>query len=559
MTYGARQSDIQAFNALGGNNDARLSAWVDQQLDWSNIDDSTFESRISGLGFDTLNKTLVQQWTDHHVNNNDRNRPSEQMERLMVTRALHSERQLLESLADFWHNHFSVFLYDFYAQSSFVSWDRDVIRPPISGHPRRSGMAAGHMLGNFRKMLELSSQHVAMQYYLDNYVNRDGSNNENYAREVMELHTMGAENYRALEPAASVPKTGIPMPWGPGGSDISVSVADYYVDDDVYAAMDMLTGWRIKDHSNRSESDFSDTAEFFFYPDWHDRAAKTILGYSWSAFAPAPADILQYFDLIAYHPGTARHIAGKLCRRFISPDPPQSVIDNVANTFYNNRYADDQLERTYRTLLNSGAFKNSSNWGTIIKRPMELLISALRVCGSDISLHPGDSHSWNIINFYMGRAGHRPFYRRSPDGFPMEEQEWLGSNSLLYELRGIDWICDRNSSNQDNAIIPLLRITQNASNAELPSETPNNLASYWLTRILGYEPGGGWQGDPMHTALRDFLLKNPNDPSQWPANQPFEDEDGQSILGTNSWPTYIHERLRGMVKLALASPQFMYR
>ena len=550
MTFGAKPSDITAFNNLGGNDDARLSAWVDQQLDWASIDDSNFENRLANANYKTLDKTLVKQWTDHHVNGNDRNGPAEEMERVVIARALHSKRQLLESLADFWHNHFNIYLYDLYAQSSFVSWDRDVIRPPVAGHPRRQGKEAGHMLGNFRQMLELSSQHVAMNYYLDNYVNEEGNPNENYAREVMELHTLGAENYIALGDPESISRTNIPMPWGPNKSDVMVSISDSYVDEDVYSAMRMLTGWRVKDGSNRDHSDRKDTGEPFFYAPWHDEFEKTILGHKWSNFAGAPGDIKQFFDLLAYHPGTAQHIAGKLCRKFISPNPSQSIINAVANTFYEHRYAPDQLERTYRTLLTSSDFKNSANWGTIFRRPMEVLIAACRVCNANWFPAPGDEHSSTVIGFYMGRAGQRPFYRRTPDGFPQEAEPWLGANSLLYVLRGIDWICDR--ERDGNRMLPLRDLTEGAGAGALPNLSPNNLASFWLRRVLGYTPSGGWEGKRIHTAMRDFMRSNPEDTSLWPSDSPLPDlEDVR--------PTFRHDRLRGMVKLALSSPDFLYR
>jgi len=408
-------------------------------------------------------------------------------------------------------------------------------------------------MGNFRQMLELSSRHVAMNYYLDNFINEVGGPNENYAREIMELHTLGAENYFPLAQPGEIPQTSIPLPWGNNGSDVMVPVADGYADDDVYAAMRMLTGWRIKDNSGRASSNREDNAEFFFYEPWHDTFEKTILGHQWGNNAIAPNDILEFFDLLAYHPGTARHIAGKLCRRFISHNPPQGVIDEVAQTFYDNRYASDQLERTYRTLLNSDAFKDPANWGVIKKRPMDLLVSALRVGGSNWLPTPTDRQSWDIINRYMGRAGNRPFYWRSPDGYPMDEQHWLGSNSLLYVLRGIDFLCDRDRDRGIDALMPVLYTSENASVNALPDHSPNSLCSFWLNQVLGYTPGGGWVGQPLHNALTDFMARNPDDPSLWPKDAPFPD------IGENRFPFYVNERLRGMVKLALSTPEFQYR
>jgi len=557
MTFGARPTDIDAFSLLAGNDDARLLAYLNQQLNWSSIDDSAFASRMAPLGYTSLDKSLEELWSEHHVLSSevgfDRNAPIEQMERYMVARAIHSERQLLEVLADFWHNHFNIYGRDYYAQSVFTSWDRDVIRPPIAGHPRKSGFEHGHLTGNFRQMLELSSQHIAMQYFLDNYINQVGGPNENYAREVMELHTLGADNYVPLADPAEISKTSIPLPWGNGGTDIMVSISDQYVDEDVYAAMRMLTGWKIKDSSSRIESNFEDNGTFFFYEPWHDVAEKTILGHRWGNFELAPGDIREFFDVIAYHPGTARHISGKLCRRFISHEPPQSIIDAVADTFYQNRYAADQLEQTYRTLFLSAEFKDAANFGNVFKRPMEAIVSALRVCESEFT-PPAviDSNSSTIIYFFMQRTGQQPFYWSGPDGYPDDQDHWQGSNGLLYLMRCVDWLCDRDYSNE-NRVMPIIDTTLAASPQELPSHTPDNLTTFWLNKILGYTPDGGWPGTQMHTTLSSFMQQNPSDAGTWPANAAFAD------ISSNSSPYYVYERLRALVKLILTSPEFLHR
>ena len=558
MTFGARPDEISAFNALGANDDSRLNAYLNQQLNWSSIDDSAFEAKMTPLGYTTLDKTLTELWYDHHATQEefDRNRPIEEMELYVVARATHSKRQLLEVMADFWHNHFNIFARDYYAQSVWPSWDRDVIRPPVTGHPRKAGFEAGHMMGNFRQMLELSSQHIAMQYYLDNYINQVGGPNENYAREVMELHTLGAENYIPLGSPGSVNKTDMPMPWGDGGSDVMVSISDQYVDGDVYEAMRMLTGWKIKDNNGQPHSDHEDSGEFFFYEAWHDNGSKKILGHQWEPFAVAPGDIRQFFDLLSYHPGTARHIAGKLCRKFISYEPPQAAIDAVADTFHQQRYAPDQLEQTYRTLFQHAAFKDTATYGKLFKRPLDAMVSAMRVCESEYAPAIGDANNWSIVYYYMSRAGHRPFAWPAPDGYPNEEQHWQGSNGLLYLLRGFDWMCDRTEKNEldENVytVMPVTEITLAASSQDLPSNTPNNLVTFWLNQLLGYTPDGGWQGTDLHTNLRDFMGQNPLDAGQWSPDTVLD-------IATNSWPYYFNERLRGLVKLILSSSEFLYR
>lgn len=332
-----------------------------------------------------------------------------------------------------------------------------------------------------------------------------------------------------------------------------VPVSDQYVDDDVYAAMRMLTGWKIKDSTTRDHSNYQDSGEFFFYEPWHDKYEKTILGKHWGNNELAPGDIQEFFDLLAYHPGTSRHIAGKLCRRFIGPEPGQAVIDAVAASFYQNRYASDQLEQTYRTLFQSAEFKNTSNFGAILKRPMEVMVSALRVCDTEYTpAMVDDPYYWSFIYYYLQRAGQRPFYWPAPDGYPDNEEHWLGANSLLYIMRFMDWICDKDYSS-DNPLVPILGTTLAASAEVLPKHSPNDLASFWLTRILGYSPEEGWTGSELHGHLSDFLTQNPNDPGLWPADTAFLD------ISSNSGPYYFNDRLRALVKLILSSSKFLYR
>lgn len=542
-------SDIADFEALGANNDDRLAAYLTQQLNWDSINDSTFDAQVAAAGYVTLDKPLVQMWQDYHVNTTvegfNRDAPAEEMERLALARAVYSKRQLLETLADFWHNHFNVYSRDYYTQSTLTSWDRDVIRPPIAGHPRPLANENGHLLGNFRQMLELSSKHIAMGHYLDNYINQVAGPNENYAREVIELHTLGAENFVSLGDPDLIPKTELSFPWG------TAMIADQYVDDDVYAAMRMLTGWKIKDSSTSPTSNMEDTGEFYYYEAWHDKFEKTILGYEWTNFEANPEDIMRFLDILAYHPGTARNIAGKLCRRYIADNPPQTIIDAVADTFYQNRYANNQLELVYQTLFLSAEFKDPANYNTKLKRPIELFAGAMRAVGSDFMPKPSDGDTNTIVTYFLHRAGQRPYSWPAPNGYPDAKEFWSGGTVLIYVMRFYDWLIDQHY-NDNTRITPMMDITLNASSSDLPSHTPNNLTTFWMKRILGYEPSGGWVGTELHTSLRDFMRQNGNDPQQWPADIPFPD------ISSLSSP-YIYERLRGLVKLILSTPEFMYR
>ena len=554
MGFGPRGNDVADFNALGADDDARLQAYVDQQLDWSNVPDTELDTRISQAGYTTLNESLAQQWQTHRVQGVDYSLPLEEVERLAFLRALYSKRQLLEFLADFWHNHFNIYGRDTYARPTWTSWDRDVIRPPVPGSSRAPGLEDGHLMGNFRQMLELSAKHPAMLYYLDNYVNGRADPNENYAREIIELHTLGAINYVGPDPQPGDINT-------ISNSDFPAGFNDKYSDDDVYEAMRFLTGWNVKDGRDPSGED--NTGEWYFWPDWHDNGQKQLLGVHWGAFTgvgevsggitPIDPNLNNngngMLDLLAYHPGTAEHIALKLCTRFLNDTPPASLVAQVKQTFIDTRHDADQLAQTYRTLLLSTEFKDVSTWGNKIKRPFEAVVSAMRACDANFTVRPDDNESYYLLR-YTERAGQRPFYWRAPDGYPDKRSFWEGGAALINTWRVIDWLVDENVTNADPDLMPITDITVQG----LAVHTPNSLAEFWLKQILKWEPVGGWAGTSVHTALSEFMSTRPDDdPSPWPSDYPIDD------ISVNSWPYYWNERLRGLVKLILATPEFMQR
>jgi uncharacterized protein (DUF1800 family) len=327
MCFGPRPGDIAAFNALASNDPDRLTAFVEQQLDPASIDDSACDARITAAGFTSLNKSQAQLWLDHvesGVGWSERIRPFFEIERMAFLRGVHSKRQLVEVLADFWHNHFNVFGYEYWIGPLWVHFDRDVIR--------------AHQLGNFREMLEAVATSPCMLYSLDNYTSSNAGPNENWARELFELHTLGAENYLGVMRQSDVPDDGLGNPVG-------------YVDDDIFEATRCFTGWTF---------DF-DTGLFGYRGDWHDHFQKNVLGNYIPPNQAALSDGKDVLDAVAFHPGTARHIARKLCRRFISDDPPQTVVDAAAAVFEAGQNESDQLAQVVRAILLSPEFVTT--WG----------------------------------------------------------------------------------------------------------------------------------------------------------------------------------------------------
>lgn len=496
MGFGPRPGDIDAFLALGEDDDSRIAAYVEQQLNPFAIDDSELEDRLLDGGFSTLGKSAAQLWNDHVENASSssvRYLPYYETERAAFTRAIYSRRQLFEFLADFWHNHFNVYGRDYWAAPHWVYYDRDVIR--------------GNMLGNFRKMLEDVAKSVPMLYYLDNYTNTNSGPNENFARELFELHGLGAENYYGVIRQHEVPRDDDGFPMG-------------YCDDDVYEATRCLTGWTL---------DY-DTGEFLYIADRHDRFQKSVLGAFLPPDQPPTKDGLDVLDLIARHPGTARHIARKLCRRFIADDPPQRIVDEAAAVFRDNVDAPDQLKKVTSTILLSPEFR--STWGRKIKRPFDLIVSCMRAVDVDFTFTTDDT----VSNYFMRefeRAG-QPIFRWSPpDGFPDEQDHWMGNNTFIMNWRLVNWLVEVKNW-WSGSFVPFNAI------ADTPStiRTAEGIADFWIDRILG-RPLPATE----RTAIVNFMAAGRNPQLELP-------------IETNE---LLRERVWGTIALIMMTPANLLR
>ena len=400
MAFGPRPGDLKALLALGATSEARLAAYVEQQLNPAAIADAECDARLAAQNFTTLGKSLPQLWADHVIAEDIewsvRMAPANETLRATFIRAVYSKRQLVEVLADFWHNHFNVFGFDYWSGPVWVHYDRDVIRR--------------NMLGNFRTMLGTVAKSPAMLYYLDNISNSSAGPNENFARELFELHGMGAENYLGVvSDRSQVPVDGQGKPVG-------------YIDEDVYGATRSFTGWRVDE----------DTGAFLFADAEHDKYAKTVLNVNIPSFSGVQ-DGETVLDLIANHPGTGRYISRKLCRRLIADNPPESVVQAAASVFYAQRSAPDQLKQVVRTILLSAEFR--STWGEKIKRPFEYAVSLLRAANADFGFD--DSFSW--VYESMGQP---LFEWRPPNGYPDVKEDWASTMPMLQRWRFCNWLMD---------------------------------------------------------------------------------------------------------------------
>ncbi len=315
-----------------------------------------------------------------------------------ITRAVWSQAQLREVMADFWHNHFNVNAAQGDAVSiALPSYDRDVIRT--------------HSLGNFRKLLEAVGSHAAMLIYLDNRSSRAGEANENYGRELFELHTLGADHYlNALyDKWKDVPGAARGAPVG-------------YIDGDVYEAARSFTGWAIEDGTNLGGGQSLPQSGKFVYVDaWHDNYQKRVLATDFDPNAPPMSDGHKVFDLLAAHPGTAEYICTKLCRRLVSDTPPPALVAKAAKTWMEKRNSPDQIAQVIRTIALSPEFLMAPPQK--IKRPLELVASFVRALGLDFTVTIG------LLRALDG-SGQKLFGWGPPSGHPDVSSYWLGTNGL---------------------------------------------------------------------------------------------------------------------------------
>lgn len=532
-TFGFTLNDYVAFYSLpGADDDARWQSWVTRQLDPAAIADTACDTRLASAGFTTLGKTLQQLWAQHRVSTYaTRIQPIAETECATTIRAIYSNRQLNEVMVDFWHDHFSTFGWDYDGAPVFVHYDRDVIRPNV--------------FGNFRSFLEAVCKSTTMMYYLDLQASTVAGPNENYARELIELHTLGAENY-----AGVMDPQDPSLPVGMSGDGVSVRLK--YVDEDVYESTRVLTGWTIKNGHWQYPADNDGTFIFRDAESWHDRFTKYVLN---RRFAPdqGQQDGFKLFDTLASHPGTANFLARKLCRRFIGDDPPPSLVASIAQLFLSTWQAPDQLKQVTQAILLSSEFKNS--WGTKVKRPFNAVIGALRCTGADFTptLTNYGSNNWSTkdeVNSRLQQTGQRRFYWPAPNGYPDRAAAWTSSGSLAMTWKMLVRLTEIHKEvGYDNARPYLIDIVGSTSAAiAVGSRTAVNIVNYWCDLVLGFRP------EPTYTKAIDYLRQNAAPNEVLTLNEVWAGGATPNLKNH-----YTQSRLRATVALILCSPDAMRR
>ena len=416
LTFGARPGDAARVRATG------LDKWVEQQLNPERIPDTGLESVLRG--YSALSKDHAEMLREfagmqrerrqlrrsadsgaaplreQQGTRNERRALAGELQSARVARAVATERQLQEVITDFWLNHFNVFAQKGPPQPFYLPEYERAIR-------QRS-------LGKFRDLLGAVARSPAMLFYLDNArsmgdtsnprlanipdrrrrrmppemrqnVNRlrSGGLNENYARELLELHTLGVD----------------------GG----------YTQNDVIEVARAFTGWTIRQPG--------EGGGFVFRPVMHDAGAKNILGHTLRS-GRGIEDGEKVLDIVARHPATARHIARKLAVRLVSDDPPQELVDRAATVF---QKTDGDIRETVRAIVTSSEFYSRSAWRSKVKSPFEVVVSALRAVGAEPDLTPRTAQ----VVAYLGQ----PIYgHQAPNGYPETGASWMNAGAILNRI-----------------------------------------------------------------------------------------------------------------------------
>ncbi len=323
-----------------------------------------------------------------------------------ILRAAYSQNQLQEVMTDFWFNHFNVSITKNDCAEFIPAYERDVIRP--------------NALGRFNELLLKTAKSPAMLLYLDNFISsvpvdsmsmtgqRARGLNENYAREVMELHTLGVD----------------------GG----------YTQQDVTQAARVLTGWGIypmgeyakgggmamlKKFSDQqiASRGFVHEGDFFFNANRHDKGEKTVLGHVFPAGGGYEEGV-ELLGMLAQHPSTARFISRKLAVRFVSDEPPASLIDKMAKTFLDKN---GDIRQVLLTMVEAPEFWSAPALREKTKSPFELAIGSVRSLHATI-LQPMQLYNW------VTRMGEKKYYYQAPTGYPDKGVYWINTGSLLNRM-----------------------------------------------------------------------------------------------------------------------------
>jgi len=365
-TFGQTAAELERVAGLG------IAAWLDEQLDSAPADDAAVDAALAAL------ETL--RWSAERIHDTSsdliqRARIRDELVAATLYRMVEGRRQLFEVMVDHWSNHFNIYMDDYHMMMKSVA-DREVMRR--------------YALGTFRDLLHGDAASVVMMQYLNTLQNTASGPNENYAREVMELHTLGV-----------------------GGG---------YTEADVKEVARCFTGW------NRSDA----TWRFEFRAGAHAAGAKTVLGAP--IRAAGVAEGREVLDRLVDHPSCAPHVARRLVRRFVADAPPAELTARVASAWAGDGDIPAMLRALFSTPAFAGAVAGAEGGPAKIRRPMEHWVAVLRALGADVRFLltiPNDGDYAGRPERFLQLMAHMPFRWQSPDGYPDVGRRWNGAHIML--------------------------------------------------------------------------------------------------------------------------------
>ena len=454
-TYGPRPQDIEQVLTVG------IADWLDWQLHPERITDAALAPLLDRIPVVSMSlPELLGQYPPSQVLRSVRELAqgtslSESARRTLrrelgehsprrildglatarITRAVHSERQLQEMMTTFWFDHFNVFWGKDATRSLVPDYERSAIRP--------------HVFGKFEDMVLATAQHPAMLFYLDNFQSaapdsslqarerREANNrrmrrmpaqdrarslqriqqqqngrraglNENYARELMELHTLGVD----------------------GG----------YTQADVIDVARILTGWTFGEQGSRMqmrqarasyedgrlvlpEIDYDEAYQFRFRAEVHDAGEKTVMGHVFEA-GGGQEEGVELIRMLAHHPSTARHVATQLATRFVADDPSTALVDHLAEVFL---ATSGDLREVTRALFTSAEFYDPAVMANRVKSPFLLVTSTLRMTY-------GRTANTRALMELLGSLGEAPYLAEPPTGYPETSEQWASGGAMLTRM-----------------------------------------------------------------------------------------------------------------------------
>ncbi len=398
-TFGVTPKLLAHAQAIGA------EAWIDEQLNPDQLNDELLEREMMIQPMWSMTRReLYDTYYDYDV--------AVGMRKGIFTQAIYSEKQLLERVIDFWRDHFNISDESDYP-IELMMFEQNVLRQ--------------HAFGSFRDLLIATAKSPSMLVYLDNYVSYKEAPNENYARELLELHTLGVDGD--------------------------------YTEEDIREVARALTGWTI--HTGTDDG-------FFFDAEMHDREAKKIFGKNFPA-GRGISDGLHLLSLLAMHPDTARFIVTKLCRRFVSDQPPQSLIESGVRVWVNS---DGDIKTVLKHILLSAEFKQST--GQKYMRPFEYIVAMFRATNNSYT-------SWWTIEEMLIQLGQYPHGWHPPNGYPDVAGAWINSGGLLNRWNSAMFLTHGAFENSEDGWGIVSRLAEHIDSPQTAADLVDQIA----TRLWG--------------------------------------------------------------------------